>query len=94
MERISFLGFPFIMTWILLKLMDTKGFIFKAAFIAGIPLLKLFGIMPDPAVSGWDKFNNWFPEFANPVLVLLWLIYGILCLVMFRVIDKKLSILS
>jgi len=94
MVRIAFLGFPFIMTWILLKLKDTKGFLFKAAFIAGIPLLKLFGIIPDPAVSGWEQFNNWFPEFANPVLVLLWLVYGIMCLVMFRIIDKKLSVLS
>jgi hypothetical protein len=67
--------------------------LFKAAFIAGIPLLKLFGTIPDPAVSGWDKFYNWFPEFANPVIILLWLVYGILCLAMFRIIDKKLSIL-
>jgi hypothetical protein len=94
MVRISFLGFPFIMTWILMKLKDTKGFLFKAAFIAGIPLLKLLGTIPDPAISGWDKFNNWFPEFANPVLILLWIVYGIMCLVMFRIIDKKLSILS
>jgi hypothetical protein len=67
---------------------------FKAAFIAGIPLLKLFGTLPDPANSGWDKFNNWFPEFANPVIVLLWLVYAIMCLGMFRIIEKKLSILS
>jgi len=94
MTRILFLGFPFIMTWILIKLENTRGFMFKAAFIAGIPLLKLFGSIPDPAVYGWDKFNNWFPEFANPVIILLWLVYGILCLVMFRIIDKKLSKLS
>lgn len=92
--RIAFLGFPFIMTWILIQLKDVKGFMFKAAFIAGIPLLKLFGSLPDPAVTGWDKFNNWFPEYANPVIVLLWLIYGILCLAMFRIIEKKLSLLS
>lgn len=94
MARISFLGFPFIMTWILLKLKDTKGFLFKAAFIAGIPLLKLLRTIPDPAVYGWEKFNNWFPEFANPVLVILWLVYAIMCLVMFRIIDKKLSVFS
>jgi len=93
MTRIAFLGFPFIMTWILIKLKDEQGFMFKAAFIAGIPLLKFFGTIPDPAVSGWDKFYNWFPEFANPVIILLWLVYGILCLAMFRIIDKKLSIL-
>jgi hypothetical protein len=94
MTRIAFLGFPFIMTWILLELKETKGFLFKAAFIAGIPLLKLFGTIPDPAIMGWERFNNWFPEFANPVVVLLWLIYGIMCLAMFRIIDKKLSVLS
>jgi hypothetical protein len=92
--RIAFLGFPFIMTWIFIKLKNTKGFMFKAAFIAGIPLLKLFGSIPDPAVYGWEKFNNWFPEFANPVIILLWLVYGISCFVMFRIIDKKLSMLS
>jgi hypothetical protein len=92
--RIAFLGFPFIMTWILIQLEDTKGFMFKAAFIAGIPLMKIFGSIPDPAIYGWDKFNNWFPEFANPIIILLWLVYGILCLGMFRIIEKKLSILS
>ena len=94
LTRIAFLGFPFIMTWVLVKLKKVQGFIFKAAFLAGIPLLKFFGTIPDPVVSGWDKFNNWFPEFANPVIVLLWLVYGILCLGMFRIIEKKLSVLS
>jgi len=93
MTRIAFLGFPFIMTWILLKLENTKGFMFKAAFIAGIPLLKVFGTMANPAVSGWDKFYNWFPGYANPVLIILWLAYMILCLVMFRIIEKKLATL-
>lgn len=91
MTRIAFLGFPFIMTWILIKLENTGGFIFKAAFVAGIPLLKILGTLSDPAVHGWDKFYNWFPGYANPIIILLWLAYLVLCLVMFRIIDRKLA---
>jgi hypothetical protein len=91
MTRIAFLGFPFIMTWILIKLENTGGFMFKAAFIAGIPLLKILGTLSDPAVQGWDKFYNWFPGYANPIIIYLWLVYIMLCIVMFRVIDRKLA---
>jgi hypothetical protein len=91
MTRIAFLGFPFIMTWILLKLENKGGFMFKAAFIAGIPLLKILGTLSDPAVHGWDKFYNWFPGYANPIIIFLWLAYIILSLVMFRIIDRKLA---
>lgn len=91
MTRIVFLGFPFIMTWVLIKLQNTGGFMFKAAFIAGIPLLKVLGTMSDPAVFGWDRFYNWFPGYANPIIIYLWLAYLVLCLVMFRIIDKKIA---
>ncbi len=91
MTRIAFLGFPFIMTWILVKLENTGGFMFKAAFITGIPLLKILGTMPDPAVYGWDKFYNWFPGYANPIIIFLWLAYLVLCLVVFKIIDRKLA---
>ena len=91
MTRIAFLGFPFIMTWILISLENTSGFIFKAAFIAGIPILKILGTLSDPAVQGWDKFYNWFPGYANPIIIFLWLAYIILCLLMFRIIDRKLA---
>lgn len=91
MTRIAFLGYPFIMTWILIKLENTGGFMFKAALIAGIPLLKILGTLSDPAVHGWDKFYNWFPGYANPIIIFLWLAYIILCLVMFRTIDRKLA---
>ncbi len=94
MTRIAFLGFPFIMTWILLKLENTGGFMFKAAFIAGIPLLKILGTLSDPAVHGWDKFYNWFPGYANPIIIFLWLAYIILCLAMFRIIERKLAKLA
>lgn len=91
MTRIAFLGFPFIMTWILVKLENTGGFMFKAAFITGIPLLKILSTMPDPAVYGWDKFYNWFPGYANPIIIFLWLAYLTLCVVVFRIIDRKLA---
>jgi hypothetical protein len=89
--RLAFLGFPFIMTWILASLKDVRGFLFKAAFIFGLPLLKILRNIPDPARTGWDKFYNWYPEFANPVIVILWLGYGVLCILVYQTIDKKLS---
>lgn len=91
--RLAFLGFPFIMSWILLSLKNIRGFSFRIAFIMGLPLMKLFRTIPDPSVSGWDRFYNFYPEFANPVIVLLWLGYGILCLIAFQTIHKKLSML-
>lgn len=91
--RIAFLGFPFIMTWILLSLKDVRTFLFRIAFIMGLPLMKLFRNIPDPAVSGWDRFYNFYPEFANPVIVILWFGYGVLCVLAFRIIHKKLSLL-
>jgi len=91
--RLAFLGFPFIMTWILTSLYHVRGFLFRIAFIMGIPLMKLFRNIPDPAVTGWDRFYNFYPEFANPVIVLLWFGYGVLCVFAFRTIHKKLSML-
>jgi hypothetical protein len=91
--RLSFLGFPFIMTWILVNLKNIRGFLFRIAFIMGIPLMKLFRNIPDPEVTGWDRFYNFYPEFANPIIVLLWFGYGVLCVLAFRTIHKKLSML-
>ncbi|MBS0000112.1 MAG: hypothetical protein KFF73_14120 [Cyclobacteriaceae bacterium] len=91
--RLAFLGFPFIMSWILISLENVRGFLFRIAFIMGLPLMKLFRNIPDPAVTGWERFNNFYPEFANPVIVLLWLGYGVLCVLAFRIIHKKLSLL-
>jgi hypothetical protein len=91
--RLAFLGFPFIMSWVLISLENVRGFLFHIAFIMGLPLMKLFRNIPDPAVTGWERFNNFYPEFANPVIVLLWLGYGVLCVLAFRIIHKKLSLL-
>ena len=89
--RIALLGFPYIMTWILVQTKEARGFLFKISFIIGLPLLKLFSTIPDPAVSGWNSFNKWFPTFANPILVLLWLLYAVLCVLIFWITEKKLS---
>ncbi len=89
--RLAFLGFPFIMTWILVSLTGIKSFFFKAGIIFGIPLMKGLSDIPDPAITGWEKFNNFYPEFANPVIVMLWMGYGALCLLVYHTIDKKLA---
>jgi len=91
--RLAFLGFPFIMTWIMTSLGNIRVFLFRIAFIMGLPLMKLFRNIPDPALAGWDRFYNFYPEFANPIIVLLWLGYGFLCVLVFKTIHKKLSML-
>lgn len=91
--RLAFLGFPFVMTWVLISLNDVRGFLFKMAFLMGLPLMRIFSTIPDPAVQGWIKFNNFYPEFANPVIVLLWLVYGIGCVITFQITHKKLAML-
>lgn len=77
MTRITFLGFPFVMSYLLLSLqrMDFKHF-YWLAFLS-LPLMMLHSEIPDPAFQ-WNLWQQWYPEFTDPKSVLLVLGYTLL----------------
>jgi hypothetical protein len=72
--RILFLGFPMVMTLILLSLQKDPPWLVALACLFSLPLMRLGATIPDigkyPA-----RFAEWYPEFAPARLVLLWLAY-------------------
>ena len=77
--RILFLGFPFIMTLILIRLNQVNGQLIIISMIVSIPLFKFRAVIPDP-VREWMVFVEWYPEYASLQMVLAWLVFGLLCL--------------
>ncbi|MCZ6520017.1 MAG: hypothetical protein O6848_00795 [Bacteroidetes bacterium] len=77
--RILFLGFPFIMTLILIRLNQVNGQLIIISMIVSIPLFKFRAVIPDP-VREWKVFVEWYPEYASLQMVLAWLVFGLLCL--------------
>ena len=73
----------------LLQFNEISGVFYKVAIFASIPLMKLHKSIPDPASVGWQKFYNWFPEFAPPLLDMLWLSYGAGILILISLLFKK-----
>ncbi len=67
--RLSFLGFPFIMTVILqnLKHISKKNTLIILLF--SIPFMRLFWQIPDPGIE-WQSFTTWYPEYAKPNIVI------------------------
>jgi len=78
MLRIVFLGFPFVMTLLLGLLRDLPAKSLAIALLLSFPLTKLRFMIPDP-VSNWNNFMEWYPEYASPKMVLIWLGYGVIC---------------
>ncbi|GEM_PF-674239 len=91
MTRIAFLGFPFIMTWLIIEFQEQpKLFLF---FVLALTLWLLKpGYIPDPAFER-ELWQTWYPEFAPTdvligQIVYLTLILGILIGVI-RMIERK-----
>ena len=76
MLRIVFLGFPFVMTLILLRLRDHADNLVIIGLVLSLPLMKLRSVIPDP-VNSWEDFAEWYPEYASWQMVLIWLGYGL-----------------
>jgi len=85
--RIVFLGFPFVMTYILLVIRQCSQKLRIAAGLLSLPLMRLTEIIPDPAAD-WTAFINWYPEFATwPVVCQLW-VYGVVVFMVFWLLKK------
>lgn len=87
MTRIVYLGFPFIMTYILIALSQYHVKITLSALILSLPLMRLWQNIPD-AGSDWEALKNWYPGFADSKFVLLWLGYGLFCFLVLFLIKK------
>ena len=74
MTRIVFLGFPFIMTWILFELKNFEKGSVLWLIILSLPLFMFHAQIPDPA---WQRslWESWYPEFNAPILTLTVLAY-------------------
>ena len=77
MTRIVFLGFPFIATWIIYELRDTKRSALIWILVLSLPLFMLHAHIPDPA---WERelWTSWYPEFSSRRLVFILLAYVLL----------------
>ena len=76
MTRIIFLGFPFIMTWLMYELRDLESKKYWALVAWSLPLTLLVFSIPDPAFE-WGRWQSWYPEFAPVKIVLIMLGYGV-----------------
>lgn len=74
MTRILFLGFPFIMTWILLLLKSESIFQMGLAVLLSIPLMRLVSNIPDQS-QDWESYAQWYPAYADLGVVSAWGIY-------------------
>ena len=77
MTRIVFLGFPFVMTWIIFELKEMSSESVVWIQVLSLPLFMLHDHIPDPA---WERalWESWYPEFNSRLLTLIILLYSVL----------------
>ena len=77
MTRIVFLGFPFILTWIIYELRDCGSQFRLWLLLLSLPLFMLHAHIPDPA---WERelWQSWYPEFMGQRMALIILAYVLL----------------
>jgi hypothetical protein len=85
--RIVFLGFPFIMTWILIVLKEVNVKLTILALVLSVFLMKLVGTIPDPG-KDFHSYAQWYPEFATSGTVLIWGAYLIVCCLFLYFINR------
>jgi hypothetical protein len=86
MTRIIFLGFPIIMTYIVLKLKNEHYLIACVCFLLSIPQMYFFHIIPNNILL-WNPDNNWYPEFGSTAYALNWGIYFLVCFSLVKVLS-------
>jgi hypothetical protein len=91
MTRIIFLGFPFIMTWILIMLKEESLINIAVAFMLSISLIRISGVIPDPG-KDFNIFASWYPEYSDMSVVAGWGLYMIFCFLVLYYLNKSLKI--
>ena len=72
--RLAFLGFPFVMTWLLQRLQYIPVNLIYLGCLLSLPFFRIFQSIPDPGTH-WQDFIAWYPEFAQPGTVFGWGLY-------------------
>ncbi len=72
--RLTFLGFPFIMTAIWRAFGKIPLFETIVIVLFSVPFMRLFWQIPDPGKE-WHYFTTWYPEYASPEIVIGWGLY-------------------
>ncbi|NJL14881.1 MAG: hypothetical protein HC913_19025 [Microscillaceae bacterium] len=91
MTRIVFLGFPFVMTGMLMMLKTEKWTLIVWAFALSLPLGRPFEAIP-AGPSHWSAYREWFPEYASEASLWAWAIYlwlGFCILEMLRYLGAR-----
>lgn len=88
MTRTAFLGFPFVMSWILLKMESQVWYQNCLAVILTIPVMRLLTSIPEPAnpLPGNDISGaySWVPEYADLSIVAAWGLYFVFCFIFLK----------
>lgn len=92
MTRTAFLGFPFVMTWVLMRIKSQPWQQNVLAIVLTVPVMRLVTSIPEPAnplpnndITG---AYSWVPEYAHLSIVVAWGLYFILCWIL---LSKKSS---
>jgi len=86
--RIVFLGFPFVMTWIFLVLKNHSWKKALMAMLLSLYIMRLPDMIPDPGLW-FNEFKDWYPEFASPGIIGVWVVYFTCCCFIYFSINKK-----
>ena len=88
MTRIAYLGFPFVMTWLLVEAQraDLKHLILLA--LLSFPFMMLHQAIPDPAFQ-WELWQEWYPEFASKQTVCIVLAYTLAAFTILFLNNRK-----
>lgn len=89
--RIVFLGFPFIMTWILIVLKEVILKLTMVALVLSVFLMNLVDSIPDPG-KDFPSFAQWYPEFATSGVVLIWGAYLLFCYLFLYFVNRLFSV--
>jgi hypothetical protein len=86
-QRLVFLTTPFTLTFLLIILNKVKTKLIWAAAILSFPLLRIRSSIPD---AGTDRegFTEWYPEFTDPSINLLYLGYAALIFLFFIIYPR------
>jgi len=95
--RISFLGFPFVMTLILMIIQDYTSSVICASFLT-LPVMRLLNNIPDPVVlvpsNDTEGIYSWMMEYADIGIVAGWGVYFLFCFVLLNKINVPVSVIT
>lgn len=90
MTRIMFLGYPFLMTFILWLIRTESKVVIAIALVLSLPIVRLISVIPSQ-VSQNQLFQSWFSEYAPLGVVSAWAVYMMLSYWVIAILRKNLT---